>query len=126
MGTVIRTTSGSHTPEREILAQWMMARGYATGHGDTVAALLDDLDWQINEANEQRSSWNLECTKQIGTLMGERDRWREMFKRQVIAAEDVVSVLRDLLLWYDPERASRQMIAQTTGWRDAMPREARS
>jgi hypothetical protein len=33
--------------EREKVAQWMMQRGYATGHGDTTEDLLQELDWQI-------------------------------------------------------------------------------
>jgi len=36
--------------ERNKLAQWMMAKGYATGHGDTTEDLLDELDWQITES----------------------------------------------------------------------------
>jgi hypothetical protein len=35
--------------EREEVAQWMMQRGYATGHGDTTEDLLAELDWQIVE-----------------------------------------------------------------------------
>jgi hypothetical protein len=35
--------------ERNKLAQWMMARGYATGHGDTTEDLLQELEWQIAE-----------------------------------------------------------------------------
>ncbi len=35
--------------EREKVAQWMMQRGYATGHGDTIEDLLVELDWQILE-----------------------------------------------------------------------------
>jgi len=35
------------TAEREKVAQWMMQRGYATGHGDTIEDLLAELDWQI-------------------------------------------------------------------------------
>jgi hypothetical protein len=35
--------------EREKVAQWMMQRGYATGHGDTTEDLLAELDWQIVE-----------------------------------------------------------------------------
>jgi len=35
--------------EREKVAQWMMQRGYATGHGDTTEDLLAELDWQIKE-----------------------------------------------------------------------------
>ncbi len=36
--------------ERNKVAQWMMAKGYATGHGDTTEDLLDELDWQITES----------------------------------------------------------------------------
>ena len=31
------------------LADWMMANGYATGHGETMEDLLDELKWQIEE-----------------------------------------------------------------------------
>jgi hypothetical protein len=33
----------------EAVAQWMIANGYATGHGDTVEDLLRELTWQIGE-----------------------------------------------------------------------------
>jgi hypothetical protein len=33
--------------EREKVAKWMVERGYATGHGDTVEDLLAELSWQI-------------------------------------------------------------------------------
>jgi len=36
--------------DKEKLAQWMIERGYATGHGDTIEDLLNELDWQIVEA----------------------------------------------------------------------------
>ena len=35
--------------EREKVAAWMMERGYATGHGDTIEDLLKELAWQIDE-----------------------------------------------------------------------------
>ena len=35
--------------EREKVAAWMMERGYATGHGNTIEELLQELDWQIRE-----------------------------------------------------------------------------
>ena len=35
--------------EREKVAAWMMARGYATGHGNTTEDLLKELSWQIDE-----------------------------------------------------------------------------
>ena len=35
--------------ERNACAQWMMARGFSTGHGDTVVDLLKELEWQVRE-----------------------------------------------------------------------------
>lgn len=35
--------------EKETVALWMMAHGFATGHCDTVADMLIELAWQINE-----------------------------------------------------------------------------
>ncbi len=33
--------------EREKVAKWMIQRSYATGHGDTLEDLLQELDWQV-------------------------------------------------------------------------------
>ena len=35
--------------EREVVATWIMDRGFATGHGDSIVDLLDQLEWQIAE-----------------------------------------------------------------------------
>ena len=35
--------------ERNKLADWMIERGYATGHGDSIEKLLEELEWQIEE-----------------------------------------------------------------------------
>lgn len=45
--------------ERNKLAQWMMAQGYATGHGDTMEQLLKELEWQIRE--RERKACALLC-----------------------------------------------------------------
>ncbi len=39
--------------EREKVAAWMIERGYATGHGDTVEDLLKELEWQIAERERE-------------------------------------------------------------------------
>jgi hypothetical protein len=39
--------------ERNKLAAWMMAQGYATGHGDTIEQLLDELRWQVRESQRE-------------------------------------------------------------------------
>lgn len=33
----------------EVVAEWMLAHGFTTGHGDTIEALLGEMLWQINE-----------------------------------------------------------------------------
>ena len=39
--------------EREKVAKWMVERGYATGHGDTIEDLLKELDWQAAERERE-------------------------------------------------------------------------
>lgn len=35
--------------QREKVARWMIANGYATGHGEKITDLLEELRWQIDE-----------------------------------------------------------------------------
>jgi len=35
--------------EREKVAKWMIAKGYATGHGESIEDLLKELEWQIED-----------------------------------------------------------------------------
>jgi hypothetical protein len=37
----------------ETVAKWMIDRGYATGHGDTIEDLLKELEWQIRESERE-------------------------------------------------------------------------
>ena len=39
--------------EREVVANWIMDKGFATGHGDSVVDLLDQLQWQIEEKERE-------------------------------------------------------------------------
>ena len=39
--------------ERETVANWMINRGYATGHGDTIEDLLAELEWQVAERERE-------------------------------------------------------------------------
>lgn len=41
------------TDERNKVASWMMAQGYATGHGDTVEDLLKELECQVRESERE-------------------------------------------------------------------------
>ena len=51
LNSVTRFAALVAAAEREKLAAWMIERGYATGHGDTVEDLLKELEWQIEEGN---------------------------------------------------------------------------
>jgi hypothetical protein len=40
--------------DKEKLAAWMIRHSFATGHGDTIEDLLEELAWQINELIQAR------------------------------------------------------------------------
>jgi hypothetical protein len=50
--------------ERNKLAAWMIQRGYATGHGDTIKDLLKELEWQIAEREREA------CAKVVEDFCG--------------------------------------------------------
>ena len=52
--------------DKEKLAQWMIKKGYATGHGDSVEDLLNELDWQIREQEREA------CAKLVEILIPEQ------------------------------------------------------
>lgn len=51
--------------EREKVAQWMITRSYATGHGDTTEDLLAELAWQIQEQWERIEIAEREACREI-------------------------------------------------------------
>ena len=53
LGSVTRFASLVAASERNKLAAWMMSQGYATGHGDSIEKLLEELEWQIVERERE-------------------------------------------------------------------------
>ena len=49
LNSVTRFAALVAAAERNKLAAWMMRQGYATGHGDSIEKLLEELEWQIKE-----------------------------------------------------------------------------
>jgi len=39
--------------EREAVANWIMVKGFATGHGDDIVNMLDELQWQVAERERE-------------------------------------------------------------------------
>jgi hypothetical protein len=81
--------------EREKVARWMMGRGYATGHGDSTADLLTELDWQIREQAEKQEPVARVCyghftLTQTGVGIGERgmQAYEEAKKRGWVGISD--------------------------------------
>ena len=50
--------------EREKVARWIIHKGYATGHGDTIEDLLTELEWQV--AEREREACAKVCEKMLG------------------------------------------------------------
>jgi hypothetical protein len=51
--------------EREKVAHWMVERGYATGHGDTVEDLLKELEWQVAEREREAMNNKGTCPEKL-------------------------------------------------------------
>ena len=67
--------------QREKVAQWMIDRGYATGHGDAIADLLKELEWQIRE--REREACAKVCDNRITNEAGMQ---REDYENRQCAA----------------------------------------
>jgi len=39
--------------ERELVANWLMRKGFATGHGDAIVDMIDELEWQVAERERE-------------------------------------------------------------------------
>ena len=39
--------------DKEKVAQWMIERGFVTGHGDTIEDLLKEIEWQVKERERE-------------------------------------------------------------------------
>lgn len=42
-------TTDMTVSDLERIALWMIGKGYATGHGDTVEDMLNEIEWQVKE-----------------------------------------------------------------------------
>jgi hypothetical protein len=47
MRGIERFAAAAQAAERNKLASWMMEQGYATGHGDTIEGLLEELEREV-------------------------------------------------------------------------------
>lgn len=72
LGSVTRFAALVAKHEREKLAAWMIERGYATGHGDSIEKLLEELEWQIEEriSNEREACASI-CFQEGPSIDGE-------------------------------------------------------
>ena len=62
--------------EKETVALWMMANGFSTGHGDSVADMLNELAWQIDERvaraiDAERVAFANLCNKNANAYLSE-------------------------------------------------------
>ena len=62
--------------EREKVARWIIHKGYATGHGDTIDDLLKELEWQV--AEREREACATVCDARV---IGDHNREDQEAKR---------------------------------------------
>jgi len=67
--------------EREVVANWIMDIGFATGHGDSIVDLLDQLEWQIAEKEREACAKLLERTD-LGGLKS--DVWLQNYTATIL------------------------------------------
>ena len=86
--------------ERNKVAQWMIDRSYATGHGDTTEDLLDELDWQITESWSKVVMANVEAEREACAKLCEdieRRKWEMLVnggKVDKVGAKDCAEAIR--------------------------------
>lgn len=54
----------------QVLAAWMIAQGFATGHGDNLGDLLGELAWQIEEIRAARDEWEHQADRAYNGAIG--------------------------------------------------------
>jgi hypothetical protein len=80
--------------EREKVAKWMIEKGYATGHGDTVEDLLKELEWQI--AERMKSEGWRQCAAGQRTTQ-----YCDLLELAVANEREAILKLTDSLGWID-------------------------
>jgi hypothetical protein len=48
--------AGEEPADKDALAKWMIEHSFATGHGETIADLLEELSWQVRKLRERNQS----------------------------------------------------------------------
>ena len=66
------------TDDHNELAEWMIKLGFATGHGDSTADLLIELEWQIEEKVGGQRHADMEILRQISIPVG-CEKGRDLF-----------------------------------------------
>ena len=66
--------------DKEKLAKWMMQHEYATGHGDTIEDLLEELKWQIKEQWERAAAAERETCAELVSDLGDAENDGEFFR----------------------------------------------
>ena len=81
--------------EREKVAAWMMQRGYATGHGDTVEELLVELEWQVRESERKEFAKHaVEIARRA--VNQEREACAELCERMAKRTDDIRSAALEM------------------------------
>jgi hypothetical protein len=102
MGCVERFAALAQAAERNKLAAWMQAQGYATGHGDTIEGLLEELEREVGfkraelwlkRINEAVLAEREACAKLCEEVL-EQYRGTAMGKNAELVGDDCAAAIR--------------------------------
>lgn len=85
---------------REKLAAFIIKHGFATGHGDTIKDLMDELDWQMTDRNNRLATWH-----RISEVLRTADNSAEYSAKKVIVNGVNIGTVGNLLVEMTPPPA---------------------
>jgi hypothetical protein len=92
------------------LAEWMVQNGFATGHGDTMDDLLEELDWQIKDIRARLSTWH-----RISRIIRTADNSNRYSGLMVVFEGKPLGTLGNLLVEMTPLPVSKKSNVELTG-----------
>lgn len=89
---------------REALARWLIAHGFATGHGDTLDDLLGELSWQVKERSAEAEALRKDAARadyvRKSFLLDDEEAMFDLFIAETVA--EFNATIDDVLATHSP------------------------
>jgi len=82
---------------KKSIASFIVRHGFATGHGDSIESLLEELDWQMSDRNARLTNWS-----NISKLLIEADNSNEYVAKNIKKNGNIIGTMGNLLVEMTP------------------------